>query len=240
MSAPDLDAIASLAEPTRAALYDYVVASAAPVGRDDAASACGIPDKLRPTTSTGWRMTVFSISSPAAHRAKRPGSGPASKAIPTSPQSFSMTVPPRRYELAAKIMLEALATDSAARSPTLRTGWASTSGARGVNRSPPRNRIRTGRGRLRDPVPQLPVPLGSRSRTRDTICGMNLALVEGMVEGAGEKDLRPGGRTRRRLLLRTTSFMEPGAGNHPTLKVLQPRQKRDAEGGETSCVAELP
>ncbi len=191
MSAPDLDAIASLAEPTRAALYDYVVASAAPVGRDDAASACGISRQtaayhLDRLADDG----LLDIEFRRLTGLSGPGAGRPAKLYRRSPQSFSITVPPRRYELAAKIMLEALATDSAgalantAHRVGEHLGRGGLTGAlQGTGYQPKEEGEET---RFRNcPFHDL------KEQDRETICGMNLALVEGMVDGAGERDLRP-------------------------------------------------
>ncbi len=56
-----------------------------------------------------------------------PGAGRPAKLYRKSTRSFSVSVPPRRYELAAKIMLEALAIELLAPSPTPLAGLARTS-----------------------------------------------------------------------------------------------------------------
>ena len=189
MSLTDLDAVASLAEPTRAALYDYVVRTGMPVGRDDAAAACGISRQtaayhLDRLADDGLLDVEFRRLSGLSG----PGAGRPAKLYRRSKRSISISVPPRRYELAAKIMLEALATDRALADTARRIGEDlgrnGLSGAlQGTGYEPAEE---GGETRFRNcPFHVL------KEQDRDTICGMNLALVEGMVEGARQRDVHP-------------------------------------------------
>ena len=189
MSLTDLDAVASLAEPTRAALYDYVVRTGIPVGRDDAAAACGISRQtaayhLDRLADDGLLDVEFRRLSGLSG----PGAGRPAKLYRRSKRSISVSVPPRRYELAAKIMLEALATDLALADTARRIGEdlgrnGLSAALQGTGYEPTEE---GGETRFRNcPFHVL------KEQDRDTICGMNLALVEGMVEGAREWDVHP-------------------------------------------------
>ncbi len=189
MSLTDLDAVASLAEPTRAALYDYVVRTGIPVGRDDAAAACGISRQtaayhLDRLADDGLLDVEFRRLSGLSG----PGAGRPAKLYRRSKRSISVSVPPRRYELAAKIMLEALVTDLALADTARRIGEdlgrnGLSAALQGTGYEPTEE---GGETRFRNcPFHVL------KEQDRDTICGMNLALVEGMVEGAREWDVHP-------------------------------------------------
>jgi predicted ArsR family transcriptional regulator len=113
--------VGSLAEPTRRALYRYVVAQTGPVSRDQAAEGAGLPrhaakfhlDKL---VEEGLLDTEFRRLSGR----RGPGAGRPTKLYRRSSREVSVTLPPRHYDLAGSIL--AAAVEDAARdgSPVLR------------------------------------------------------------------------------------------------------------------------
>ena len=170
------------------------------MGRDDAAAACGISRQtaayhLDRLADDGLLDVEFRRLSGLSG----PGAGRPAKLYRRSKRSISVSVPPRRYELAAKIMLEALVTDLAL----------ADYGARRIGEDLGRNGLSAalqgtgyepteegGETRFRNcPFHVL------KEQDRDTICGTNLALVEGMVEGAPRMERASRPRTGRRLLL---------------------------------------
>src|SRR3954452_1809484 len=104
-----VEAVAALAEPTRRRLYDHVVRQAAPVSRDEAAAAVGVP---RPTVAfhldrlvdDGLLDVVFE------RRTGRtgPGAGRPSKLYRRSECSVSVSLPERRYDLAGELLAAAV------------------------------------------------------------------------------------------------------------------------------------
>jgi predicted ArsR family transcriptional regulator len=185
----DLNAVASLAEPTRAALYHFVAGSARAVGRDDAAAACKVSRQtaayhLDRLADDGLLDVEFRRLTGLSG----PGAGRPAKLYRKSTRSFSVTLPPRRYELAARIMLEAIGLDDPVSATAHRIG--EELGRRGLTEA-------------LGEVGYEPAEVGDETRfrncpfhllkeqDRETTCAMNLALVEGMVEGAGQRDLRP-------------------------------------------------
>ena len=58
--------VAALADPTRRALYEYVVSRPEPVGREEAAAASAWPRTPPTSTSTGWSRPGCSTRSSAA------------------------------------------------------------------------------------------------------------------------------------------------------------------------------
>jgi predicted ArsR family transcriptional regulator len=104
-----LAGLASLAEPTRRALYLYVLAHDGPVSRDEAAAGVGVPrhtakfhlDKL---VDDGVLDVEF------ARRTGRqgPGAGRPAKLYRPAARELAITVPERRYELAGQLMARAI------------------------------------------------------------------------------------------------------------------------------------
>jgi predicted ArsR family transcriptional regulator len=104
-----LDALAALGEPTRRALYVYVTAQDRPVSRDEAASATGIKRStatfhLERLAGDGLLETRF------ARRSGRtgPGAGRTAKLYARARRQIAVSLPPRRYEIAAEILACAL------------------------------------------------------------------------------------------------------------------------------------
>lgn len=183
----DLEVVASLAEPVRRALYDFVAASRRPVSRDEAAEAVGVSRQvaayhLDRLAADGLLHVEFRRLSGRAG----PGAGRPSKLYSRSGEVYEVSVPPRRYELASRILLDAawkgqLGSEilaEVARRTGFEIGKAGLLAALVATGYEPINE--GGETRFRNcPFHVL------RDRNRETTCGMNLALVEGMVEGSG-------------------------------------------------------
>ncbi|MFI5731219.1 helix-turn-helix transcriptional regulator [Kribbella sp. NPDC051587] len=102
-------AVAVLEEPTRRRLYEYVVAQAAPVSRDDAATALAIPrttaafhlDRL---TEEGLLATCFE------RRTGRtgPGAGRPAKLYHRSDAEIEISLPERQYAVAGHLLAAAI------------------------------------------------------------------------------------------------------------------------------------
>jgi predicted ArsR family transcriptional regulator len=103
--------IAALGEPIRRALYRYVVAQPTPVGREQAASAVGVPhhvakfhlDKL----ATDGLLEV-DYARPAGHGG--PGAGRPAKRYRRSSREVAVSLPERRYDLVGRVLAEAIRT----------------------------------------------------------------------------------------------------------------------------------
>jgi predicted ArsR family transcriptional regulator len=216
---PDLAALSSLDDPVRRRLYEVVTQRAGPVGRDEAAAAAGIGralavyhlDKL---VESGL-LTAF-YRRPAGRTG--PGAGRPAKLYARSDREFAVTVPPREYELAARLLVQVVDSDRSGRSRAALEEAAHQLGAElgsGFRLDAPGqdapgqdaarqdlirqdvesmlaqqgyepSRDDDGVIRLRNcPFHQL------AERHRDVVCGMNLALVEGLVEGLRANGWRP-------------------------------------------------
>jgi len=107
-----LAALSGLDDPVRARLYQFVSESTEPVGRDEAAAAIGIGralaayhlDKL-----VGFGLLTASYQRAAGRTG--PGAGRPAKIYTRSGREFSVTVPPRDYELAAHLLASAVESD---------------------------------------------------------------------------------------------------------------------------------
>lgn len=183
----DLEAVASLAEPVRRALYGYVVGSSEAVSRDDAAKAVDVSRQV-----AAYHLDRLADDGLLEVEFRRltgregPGAGRPSKLYKRSEQVHEVSIPPRRYELAARILLDA------AREGHL--------GAGALNRVARRTGVEIGQVGLEaaleatgyEPVTQdgetrfrnCPFHV-LKDRDQEITCGLNLALVAGMVEGSG-------------------------------------------------------
>lgn len=202
----DLASVSCLGDRVRDRLYAFVSSRSEPVRRDEAAAAVGIGralavyhlDKL---VESG--LLTASYQRPLGRGG--PGAGRPAKVYSRSRGEFMVTVPQREYQLAARLLVQAVAAD--------RSGQA--------------------RAALHDAARQLGAGLGERHRGRgdglqpalegalsehgfepwhddhgtvrmrncpfrrladmqpEVICQMNLALIEGLVAGLGAVNLNP-------------------------------------------------
>lgn len=104
-----VQAVAVLEEPTRRRLYEYVAGQEAPVSRDDAAAALGIPrttvafhlDKL---TDEGLLDTCYERRSGRTG----PGAGRPAKLYHRSDREIEITLPERQYAVAGQLLAAAI------------------------------------------------------------------------------------------------------------------------------------
>lgn len=106
---PDsLSVIGSLAEPTRRDLYEFVVSSADWVSRDAAAGALGLE---RGTAAHHLDRLVAEGLLEVDYRRLTgrtgPGAGRPSKLYRRAPREFGVSLPPRAYDLAGRMLAEA-------------------------------------------------------------------------------------------------------------------------------------
>lgn len=183
----DLEVLASLAEPIRRALYDLVATSADPVSRDEAADALSVSRQV-----AAYHLDRLADDGLLEVEFRRltgregPGAGRPAKLYRRSNQIYDVTVPPRRYELAARILLEAVreghldkaALNGVARRAGCEIGVGGLEEALSETGYEPA--VENGETRFRNcPFHVL------RDQDQETTCGLNLALVEGMIEGSG-------------------------------------------------------
>src|SRR4051794_29793955 len=104
MQTADLDRLAALAEPVRRRLYEFVAAQADPVDRDAAAVGAGIG---RPLAAFHLdRLAEAGLLNVTYRRRSGrtgPGAGRPAKFYGPVEEEFTVSVPPRQYNLAAEI-----------------------------------------------------------------------------------------------------------------------------------------
>jgi predicted ArsR family transcriptional regulator len=202
----DIEAIALLDEPVRRALYDWVVAQHEPVGRDAAAAGVGVSRAL-----AAFHLDRLADGGLLAVEFRRlsgrtgPGAGRPAKLYRRGSHELRVSLPDRRYDIAAAIMAEALEAMSSSvppdilRSAAHRVGEAVGQSARtaaGPRATKARRRaalIETLGARGYEPhVVDGDIRFGNCpfhalvERHRDLVCGMNAALADGLLEGLGE------------------------------------------------------
>ncbi len=195
-----LDALASLADPTRRALYEYVRQEHRPVGREAAASAIGISRSLAAyhldrLVEAGFLRVHF--ARPAGRSG--PGAGRPAKLYELSGAAVQVSFPPRDYKLAARVFAAVLAGQ-----PDESVRDALQHAARQLGKSMVgRQAAPAGGGRLLSSFQAVgyePYLEGDAMRLgnclfadlvrdqRGLTCSMNLSLIEGALEALGDYD----------------------------------------------------
>ena len=210
---PDLASLSSLDDPVRRRLYAVVSGRAEPVGRDDAARAAGIDralaayhlDKL---VESG--LLTASYRRPGGRTG--PGAGRPAKLYSRTGREFAVTVPPREYELAARLLVRTVESDASGHSRAalraaayqlgqeLGSGVTSQRPGHDPAADPALSDLETVLAehgyqpeRCHDDVMRLRnCPFHRLAREhKDTVCAMNLALIEGVAAGLKASAVRP-------------------------------------------------
>jgi predicted ArsR family transcriptional regulator len=200
-SDPDVAAVALLDEPTRRRLYDWVVDQDRPVGREEAARALAISRAL--ATFHLDRLVdggLLAADYRRINERRGPGAGRPARVYWRADRDVAVSVPKRRYQVAADLLAKALERRADSNIATRETGHAfgHQLGERARRRAPRRSPLSVLRAALADGGyrPTEPGPDGViRLRNcpfhalvaehRPLVCGMNLAVAEGLVEGTG-------------------------------------------------------
>ena len=188
--------IGALAEPVRRALYEYVVAQPEPVGREQAAQAVGVPGHkaifhLDRLVEEGLLAVEYRRLSGRTG----PGAGRPSKLYRRAEREWSVSLPPRRYDLAGHLL--AAGVDRARREGVdLDDALVDAATAEGlaVGRAAhpaavPDVLAHQGyEPRMEDDVLVLTnCPFDSLARDHaDLVCGLNRPFVQGVADGLGE------------------------------------------------------
>jgi len=209
MDAADLMAVALLADPTRQQLYLYLRERREPVGREEAARHAGIKPRL-----AAFHLDKMADAGLLEVDYRRlsgrvgPGAGRPAKVYSVSSRSFSVEIPQTRYGLAASMMATALSAggpgaDGAESLQDVATAVGESLG------DEIRQQART-RGARQRAVQCKLKQLGYEPQVqesgewtlrncifsdlsvshRELVCGMNAALVGGLLSGARLASLR--------------------------------------------------
>ncbi|MGW2017346.1 helix-turn-helix transcriptional regulator [Streptomyces sp. NPDC001927] len=206
----DIDAIAMLQDPVRRRLYEYVAAQGREVGRNEAAEAAGVARTLAAHHLD--RLTEAGLLESGSRRLtgrSGPGAGRPAKVYTRARAEWSVALPARDYRTAAELLAEAaeqagldagLCAAARRRGEALRGSAAPcgdldeaarTLAARGYE---PHMEDADGAARV---VRMRNCPFHAvAERFPPLVCGMNLALLEGLLGTDGplraRMDARPG------------------------------------------------
>jgi predicted ArsR family transcriptional regulator len=209
LSPPDeLGALSALAEPTRRALYEHVVAAGDWVSRDQAADAVGLErgtaaHHLDRLAADGLLETDYQRLSGRSG----PGAGRPAKVYRRAQRELGVSLPPRDYGLAGRLLAQAIdrsrhgdddithALDDVARTEGRRVAEEVQERAHGASRRSAVLEVLDLHGF--EPRPQsdgtvllanCPFHQLARQHT-DLICGMNLNLLDAVIEHLGRTGL---------------------------------------------------
>ncbi len=203
-----ISAVAAMSDPQRRALFEFVSRDGGLVGRDDAAKALGIP-----RSTVAFHLDRLVDEGLLEFEFKRlsgktgPGSGRPSKLYRRAGGEISVSIPPRRYDLAGNLLAEAigesdrtgepvravLATISAATGREIGSSAGSLDAALDSCGYEPRDDGAGGMVLTNCPFDKL------AAKHTDIICQANVALLQGVAEGASETE-------------RTVEFVAPAGG----------------------------
>jgi len=102
-------AVAALGDDVRRGLYEFARATRRPVSRDEAAEAIGISRKL-----AAFHLDKLAAAGGTTKAYLRPpgrtgpGAGRPAKLYRRAPEELTVSVPPRRYDLAAEVLADAI------------------------------------------------------------------------------------------------------------------------------------
>jgi predicted ArsR family transcriptional regulator len=197
-------ALQALHDPVRRRLYRYVTSQPREVGRDEAARAVGVRRELAAFHLD--KLVAAGLLEVAAVRRvsgrSGPGAGRPAKLYRRGSVQHEVSVPERTYEVAAQLLAEAVdaagaevALQAAARRLGVRRGERERKGAAGATAAPDEvagilarrgyepyrdgAALRLGNCPFRDVATEFPA----------VVCGMNLALLEGLLDGVGAAGL---------------------------------------------------
>src|SRR5687768_7934764 len=206
----DIEAVALLDEPARRDLYEAVVGARQPVGREEAASAAGVTRALAAFHLDKLvEAGLLEVEYRRLSGRTGPGAGRPSKLYRRGSREVGVSLPGRQYEVPAELFATALERLSGPTPPeAVRSAahdFGQGIGAAARQRSgprPSRRRLRTalhetldGRGYEPREEPSGEIRLANCpfhalvEDHRDLVCGMNLALATGILDGLGDDRL---------------------------------------------------
>lgn len=213
---PDVSAVASLDEPTRRRIYDYVGAQAAPVSREDVAVAL---DVSRRTTAFHLdrlaEQGLLAVSFARRTGRSGPGAGRPAKLYQRSARELSISLPPRHYDLVGSLLAgavvqaqqsgepprdvldrrardfgQAMARERSGERPAQRPGDHPAPGDTGVLMTLLKEHGFEPRYEGGDVVLHNCPFHALAQEQAELICGMSLHLLEGVLEGLGPTGLQ--------------------------------------------------
>lgn len=204
-----IESLSLLRDPLRRSIYRYVARAPEPVSRDDVAAAVGasrslVAFHLDKLVDSGLLCTSFRRLSGRTG----PGAGRPAKLYARSARQLEVSLPAREYELAAHLLLEALDAGGQAGSRERLQAAARQLGERSGAEEAERSGVPRGRAASLDRVEPVLERLGYEpfrdcgsvclsncpfhalaEQSTATVCGMNLALIDGVLDGLKAKGI---------------------------------------------------
>jgi predicted ArsR family transcriptional regulator len=193
----DLASLAGLShldDPLRRQLYEYVTECDGPVSRERAAAAASIGRTLAAShldKLADAGLLTISYQRPAGRGG--PGAGRPAKLYTRATREMSVSLPPRDYELLAKLLVASVeqdvsgavreAVNAAAAEAGRRAGGETGGNVLGALRNCGYLPRAGDDGRI--DLRNCPFHLVAQDH-RDVVCGLNLRLVEGVIAGCGD------------------------------------------------------
>ncbi len=202
--AAQVAAVAALAEPTRRRLYDHVVRRPQPVGRDEVAAALDVP---RATVAFHLDRLVddglLDVHFERRSGRSGPGAGRPAKLYRRSECSVTVSLPERRYDLAGELLAAAVTeAEHSGERPAAALGRRAYARGRELGAAIDGSGGRGAVLRLLEATGYEPRVDGdgialancpfhhlARAHT-ELVCGMNLRLLEGVVDAVPDSGLR--------------------------------------------------
>jgi predicted ArsR family transcriptional regulator len=188
-----MEALSALGDATRRRVYKHVARQPGPVSRDEAAAGAGIGRTLAAyhldrLAADGLLTVAFERRSGRSG----PGAGRPAKLYARAEREISVSVPPRDYHLAARLLADAAAADSEGHTRRALTAAAERLGHEIAREAAPAAALEPllrerGYEPFRDEEGVLRMrncPFHAVAQRRpEIVCAMNLALLGGLVDG---------------------------------------------------------
>lgn len=210
----ELEAVGALAEPTRRLIYEHVVAQRRWVGRDEVAAALDLRRGI--TVHHLDRLAadgLLEVDHQRINGRTGPGAGRPAKVYRRATTEVDVSLPPRRYDLVGKLLSEAvdrvrtvgtpieIAIEAASREAGRQIGASGNHHVAAEAGTAARREALLSELSARGFEPETDAAGVTRLRNcpfhrlsqehTELICGMNLNLLEGVVEGFGGVGLDP-------------------------------------------------
>lgn len=205
MAVDGIASLAVLADPVRRALFDAVVGAGEPIGRAAAAAGAGVPEhSARHQLERLVEAGLLEVHTRRLTGRSGPGAGRPARLYSPSREEVAVSVPPRHYDLAGEVLAAAaarsLAGEDLARClrDEARARGRALAAPHPAPGEPPRGPAGTevvcavlADAGYEPVVEEAGValrncPFDRLARThRDLVCGLNVDLVQGVLDGLG-------------------------------------------------------